>query len=127
MSLDNNPSIGDKIKMVRDARNLSQDHIATVINANRGTLSQIELGKKECPPQLLIDIKMAMDVEHLPMTSAEVPEYNKSLRGWYNAISGNDFVEAKELHNQLSVIKLLPHRKELIRFFRCMSAGCKYG
>jgi len=111
------PHIGKTIKSLRDYRGLSQDDIAQAAFFNRSTLSQIEVGNQECPDRLLLDIKTALDVENLPLSDVERVEFKDSLYKWHDIINERKQDEANELRVKLSVIKLLPHDKELNMLF----------
>ena len=107
------PHIGKIIKDLREHRGMSQEALARAAYFNRSTLSQIELGNQECPDDILLAIKTALEVESLPLRDAERVEFRDALHKWYDIISERKQDEAKELRAKLSIIKLLPHDKEL--------------
>jgi len=107
------PNIGKLIKDLREHRGMSQEELAQAVYSNRTTLCQIELGNQACPDDLLLAIKMALDVEDLPLRDIERVEFRERLYKWYSIISERKLDEAQGLRIKLSIIKLLPHEKEL--------------
>ena len=116
------PHIGEMIRALREHRDVSQDYVAKAVFENRSKISQIECGNKDCEDDLLLGIKTVLDMEILPLTEAERPEFIEALYKWYNIISDRDWETADKLRTQLSLIKLLPHDKEsnlLFSLFDC--------
>ena len=111
------PHIGKVIKRLREYRGMSQEALAHAGLFNRTTLSQIELGKLDCPDDLLMAIKTALNVELLPLLETERLRYKDMLYSWYDVISEYDTDTAKEMYEKLSIIKLLPHDIELNTLF----------
>ena len=58
----NNNNIGDKIKQVRIARNLTQQELADMIGVKRNTFSQWESGTRNVSIEQLIEIARAVGV-----------------------------------------------------------------
>jgi len=112
-----NLHIGILIKALREHRGMSQEALARDAFFNRTTLSQIEIGNQTCSDDLLSAIKTALRAEGLPLRDIERTEFRKALYNWYSIISERKLDEAKELQEKLSVIKLLPHDKELYTLF----------
>lgn len=106
------PHIGKILKSLREHRGISQETVAVAAHFNRSTLSQIELGNHDCSDELLNSIKLALDVDFLPLRETERPYFRSLLNKWYNAISERDWENAKEMRDKLSVIRLLPHDTE---------------
>jgi len=96
---------------------MSQETLARAAYFNRGTLSQIELGNQDCPDDILIAIRRALEIEDLPIKESERDDYKDRLYEWYNVIGERRLNEAKELQTKLSVIKLLRHDVELNNLF----------
>lgn len=119
-----NPHIGKIIKELREHRGMSQEALAQEAFFSRSTLSQIELGNQECPEDTLSAIKMALNIEHLPLRDAERPEFRDMLHKWCSVISERNVEESKVLRKKLAIIKLLPHDRELNRLFSLFD--CKY-
>jgi len=109
--------IGSLIKGLREYKGLSQDALARMAFSNRSTISQIELGHQDCPYETLLAIKIALDVEILPLRDSERPAFRELLYIWYDVISERDWEAANKARSKLSVIKLIPHDKELNTLF----------
>ena len=107
------PPIGQIIKDLREYRGMSQETLARAALFNRSTLSQIELGNIDCPDDLLLALKTALDVEYLPLRELERLDFQDMLHKWYSVISERKLEEAKKIQEKLSVVKLIPHDREL--------------
>ena len=111
------PHIGKIIRDLREYRGLSQEELARVAFFNRSTLSFIESGSQDCPDDILLSIKTALDLKDLPLHDYERSVFRDMLHKWYNIISERNLSEAEELRIKLSIIQLLPHDIELNNLF----------
>lgn len=107
------PHLGKIIKELREHKGMSQDDLARITFLNRSMLSQIELGNKNCPDDVLSVIKAALGLENLPLCQMERSNFKDRLYKWYSVISERNLNQAKELKEKLSIIRLVPHDREL--------------
>ena len=118
------PSVGEIIRKVRSHRGMSQDALAEDAFSSRAMICQIELGQSICQDYLLVSIKRALNIEHLPTSEAGRNEFKKKLYRWYGVIDERKQDEATETRNKLSVIKFLPCDRELNTLFSLFD--CKF-
>lgn len=55
--------LGDKIRIVREQRGYSQEHLAELMNINRSTISKIENGKFSITVDYLVRFSIFLDYE----------------------------------------------------------------
>lgn len=55
--------LGDKIRIVREQRGYSQEHLAEMMNINRSTISKIENGKFSITVDYLVRFSIFLDYE----------------------------------------------------------------
>jgi len=108
---------GEIIRSIREQKNMSQDTLATKALFSRTILSQIERGEIECPRDLLNSLKTALDIKMLPLHEDERDDFRQMLRQWHNLIDEYKLDEALKKHEELSIIKTIPHDKELNTLF----------
>jgi len=121
---DDRPHIGKIIKDLREYRGMSQEALAREAYFNRSTLSQIELGNQDCPDDILLAIKTVLKIESLPLSDMERKEFKEALFKWNEVIGERRPDDARELRENLAIVKLLPHDKELNIFFSLFE--CRY-
>ena len=75
--------LGEKIKLLRKSKNISQDQLASMLNINRNYLSRVETGKSEPSSSVLkniatifnIDLNSLLDIKKSDEESAKKMEY----------------------------------------------------
>jgi transcriptional regulator with XRE-family HTH domain len=55
--------LGDKIRIVREQRGYSQEHLSELMNINRSTISKIENGKFSITVDYLVRFSIFLDYE----------------------------------------------------------------
>ena len=55
--------LGDKIRLVREQRGYSQEHLADIMGINRSTISKIENGKFSITVDYLVRFSLFLDYE----------------------------------------------------------------
>jgi len=121
-------SVGEIIRDLREQNNMSQDALATAALFNRSKLSQIELGEIECPRDLLASLKTVLKINLLPLTEDEHNDFREMLHHWHLLIDEYKMDEAVKMHEELSIIKIIPHDRELnilFSLFECKMFLCR--
>jgi len=92
---------------------MSQGELAVKILNDNSVISKVEKGQRVCTPDLRDQIKVALDAEDLPVTASACQHFRVKLNEWYNVINKRELAKAKDIQQQLAIIKLAPHEKEL--------------
>lgn len=73
------PSAGDRIREIREAQRLTQEHLAEKAYISKGFLSEIENGKRNVSSEYLLRIANALcaSVDYLLRGTTEVSNVNK--------------------------------------------------
>jgi len=108
-----NVPIGEKIKQVREIKNVSQEMLGMEIGCSRAGVYQLESGKQSCSSSVQWEIKRALGVEGLPFTEFERKSFRDKLYFCNKLIDEGNFIEAKDGLEKLSVIVFLPCDWEL--------------
>ena len=117
-----NMSLGEKIKMMREAKGVSQARLAEAISYSASRLSQIENGECQCQPDVLMSIKKALNLEGMPLYDLERQGFKDKLYRWLGVIVDGNFETAILMREKLSDIAYLPFDGELnalYNLFRC--------
>lgn len=75
--------LGEKIKLIRKSKGISQEELASTLKINRNFLSRIETGKSEPTASILkniaklfnIDLNSLLDVKNIPTDSDDKIKY----------------------------------------------------
>ena len=75
--------LGEKIKLIRKSKGISQEELASTLKINRNFLSRIETGKSEPTASILkniaklfnIDLNSLLDVKRIPTNSDDKIKY----------------------------------------------------
>lgn len=75
--------LGDKIKLLRKNKGISQEELSTILNINRNFLSRIETGKSEPSATILrniaklfnVDLNSLLDVKNTPSENSDKIKY----------------------------------------------------
>ena len=75
--------LGEKIKLIRKSKGISQEELASTLKINRNFLSRIETGKSEPTASILkniaklfnIDLNSLLDVKSIPTNSDDKIKY----------------------------------------------------
>ena len=122
MELSYNLKLGEKIRIVREVKSISQAKLAEAISYSAPRLSQIETGEAVCQPDILLSIKKALNLEEIPLYESERQGFKDKLYRWYGVINDGDYEKARKLQERLSDITYLPFDTELNHLyglFRC--------
>jgi len=73
------PSVGDRIREIRDARKFTQDQLAEKARISKGFLSEVENGKRNVSSEYLLRIanSLGASVDYLLRGTTELPNANK--------------------------------------------------
>jgi len=109
--------IGETLGYIRKQKKIRQAYVSDSLFMSRSNYSDFETGKRELPEELYQAVKRILGVEELPLRKSERPKYMSLLNDMYRLTSEGKFEAASEMHERLSVIKLLPQDKELNEMF----------
>lgn len=73
------PSVGDRIREIRETKKLTQDHLADKAGISKGFLSEIENGKRNVSSEYLLRIANALcaSLDYLLRGTTDTPNGNK--------------------------------------------------
>jgi len=117
-----NLSLGEKIKAIRKARDITQETLAFKINYSRTALGDIERGTDQCDMSTLIVIKQILGIQGMPLFEDERKGFVDRLYLWNDMISEHNFELAKQIQKELSPIVHLPFEKELNDLYSLFSS-----
>ena len=114
-------SMGEKIKLIRHAKDVTQQQLVENLSITRSRLSQIEndedYGHDDVSSDTLMQIRKALNLEALPLTEAQREGFKADLVKWSDIITAQKFEDAKEMRQKLSAITFAPFDEELNTFF----------
>ena len=114
-------SMSEKIKLIRRAKDVTQQQLVQNLSITRSRLSQIEndedYGHDDVSSDTLMQIRKALNLEALPLTEAQREGYKADLAKWIDIITARKFEEAKEMRQKLFAITFAPFDEELNTFF----------
>jgi len=120
-------SMGEKIKQIRQTKDVTQQYLADHLSVTRPRLSQLEMGEDsgqgDVSPDLLMQIRKALNLEALPLTVTQREGFKEDLVKWSDVITARKLEKAKELRQKLSVITFAPFDEELNTLFNLID--CK--
>ena len=109
-----NLTIGQKIKIARKKRGMSQEDLGRIVPMSSTAISEIESGKRENPSTDIVwAIQVALKLENVPFTEQERKEYEKKLFEFRDLIVVRELDEAKIMQKGLSDILLMPFNPDL--------------
>ncbi len=109
--------LGEKIRLIRKSKNLSQEHVAFSAEISSTFLGQVERGNKKPTIETLVKISKALDVEIIdlftfdaPQTIIDEKEQNKSVVAINTLLKSMDEESIEEI---LKVIKAMINFKNI--------------
>ena len=115
--------IGEKIKLLRKAKGITQAELAEIILSNSAKISRVENGDEEYSQEELKAIKEHFEITEMPLTELECAAFKERLYIWRSLIRDYRISEAKELHKKMSpIINLEPCDPDLSMLYRLFEA-----
>ena len=114
-------SIGEKLKQIREAKDVKQEAVAKAVKYSAGNLSYLENGRHDCSSEVAREALKYLGVKGVPLYETERPGFRHELSKWYDLASSHKFDEANEMQKALSDIKYLPFDEEFNAFFDMFS------
>ncbi|MCL2573915.1 MAG: helix-turn-helix transcriptional regulator [Defluviitaleaceae bacterium] len=115
----NNPSIGEKIRLLRKAKGITQAELSENIWSSAAQISRVEIGEEAYKPEELEAIKKYFKIENMPLTDFERATFRERLHVWRDLIRDQRLVRARKLHKEmLPLINLEPCDPDLAIYFR---------
>jgi len=110
---DDNLSVGQKIKIIRESMGMSQEKLGEAISYTGSRLSQIENEIDPCSPDMLLLIKKALNIENMPLLDSEHDGFKDRLNQAHRLIGDREFGDAKSILDKLAPIAYLTFEVEL--------------
>ncbi|MCL2362108.1 MAG: helix-turn-helix transcriptional regulator [Defluviitaleaceae bacterium] len=105
--------IGEKIKLIRNAKGLSQENVAKAVNSSESTLSRIEQGQAECSTEMLTAIKEYLSIKNAPLFEHELKIYEDQLWVLNDLTNARRLTDAKDMQKSMFTITELPFERDL--------------
>ena len=98
-------TIGDRIKKAREAKNYTQEHVATMLSISQNAYSKIETGGSKVTAERLLKLAEVLDVpvEKLICEEQKVFNFNNNeiAIGYIDHLENSDKENMKILHEQI--------------------------
>ena len=105
--------IGEKLRLVRVAKGLSQENVANATKSSISTISRIELGQIECQATMLLAIKKCLDVNEAPLREHELKVYEDQIWLINSLADAQRTSEARDKQSKMFPIAELPFEQDL--------------
>jgi len=109
--------IGEKLKQIRKAKELSQDNIAYAIDKHTSVISRIESGQVTPTPEVLDSIRKFLEIENAPLLPHEIDLYQEQYQIWEALLDANRVDAARAMQPELAIILSLPYEHDMILGF----------
>ena len=96
------PSIGEKIKLLRKAKAMTQAELAEIILSNSAKVSRVENGDEEYSQEELEAIREHFKMAEMPLTEFERAAFKEGLYFWRELIIDRKIDEAKDFRDKKS-------------------------
>jgi len=106
--------LGERLKQVRKAKELSQENVAYAIDKHTSVVSRIESGQVNPSTEVLDAIRRFLEIEKAPLLLHEVEIYKNRLLMWEALLDANRVSDAKDMQPECAVILDLPYEYDLI-------------
>ena len=113
MSIIQNPTLGEKIKLLREAAGFSQAKLAKALYSSTMLISRIERDLAACDDEMLHTIKKTLGVENAPLLESELTAYKSRLVALFDMIEGDNLIAAQASMDTLFAITDLPWEYDL--------------
>ena len=113
-----NPTLGERLQIVRKSINYSQTKLGKDIGYSGSFISRIESRNATCDEQLLKKIRKALGIEEMPLLDEEDAFFRERLHVLREEIRNGRIASAKEMQKSLSAIQHLAFKPDLIRLYK---------
>ena len=112
-------SIGEKVKLLRKAMDITQAELAEAIWTNPAKISAVENGTDEYNEEQLEAIKKYFNIVDMPLSEQDCIAFKKRLYIWRDIIRDRLMTEAKEMYGKMSaIVNLDPCDSDLPMLYR---------
>ena len=108
--------IGEKLRQIRNSKNLSLENVARAVDTSVSTISRIELGQLECGMEMLAAIKGYMGVSKAPLFNHELKVCEDQLWAIFEFVNANRVSDARDIQKDMFQIWELPFERDLYLF-----------
>jgi len=105
--------LGEKLRLIRNAKGISQENMAYAIKSNPTFISRLERGYGECEAEILRTIRHFLEIENSPLLDHELEIYENRINVWEDLITAGRITDARAMQSELSPILGLPFQEEL--------------
>ena len=111
--------IGEKIKLLRKAKGITQAELGEIILSSVAKISRVENGVEEYSQTELEALKKHFEIADMPLTKFECAAFKERLYLWRDLIRDQRMDEARKLHKKLlPLVNLEPCDPDLAMLFR---------
>ena len=119
--------LGEKIRQVRIAKELTQDYLARALNYSNTHISRIEKGTVECDSETLDAIKIALAIpKATPLTEDELTVYKSQIWVWHEQLNSHRINDAQAMKGELECILYLPFENDLKAIYMMQAVRLLY-
>ncbi|MCL2592928.1 MAG: helix-turn-helix domain-containing protein [Defluviitaleaceae bacterium] len=118
MQTDKTLHLGQKLRLIREAKGMTLKDVAAAARYAFSTIGQVERGEANCESDMLRMIRVALDIENLPLLEAERKTFKGRLLTFYDLILERKIKEATEVQEKLSGIEFLQFEQELNTYYK---------
>jgi tetratricopeptide (TPR) repeat protein len=114
-------SVEEKIRIIREAKELPQSAISDILGCGVATVSRFENNKGRYNGEQLQEVRKLLDIEDVPLLDNEIADYKTRLYFLRDYIKDERIVEARRLREELAIITQLPFERGLNLLFEMFS------
>ena len=114
--------IGEKLRLIRVAKGLSQENVAHATKSSISTISRIELGQIECSATMLPAIKTFLGVGEAPLFEYELKIYEDQLFILNDLADAYRTADARDKQSKMFPIEELPFERDLNLLYAVIDA-----
>ena len=116
-------TVAEKIKAVRNVMGIHQDELAKAANCGAGTISRIENGHSQYTDKQLNDVRKLLGIDNAPLFDSEIVIFRARLYVWRRAMRERRIEDARRMLNELEIITKMLFREQLIQLYKIFEAN----
>jgi tetratricopeptide (TPR) repeat protein len=106
-------SVEEKIKQIRESKDITQSALSDILGCGNATVSRIENGKAKYTGEQLKEVRKFLGVEDAPLLDSEIEDFKKRLYFFRDYVKDWRIYEARKLREELSIITQVPFEPNL--------------
>ena len=117
-------SLGEKVKILRKNKNISQMNMASIIGVKTDKIVDVEAGKSEYSPRHIQAIKELFDIVGMPLEDSDRPAFVMRLYRWRDYARDERISEAKKMREEMfKVVNLEPCDYDIVMLYKIFEAN----